>query len=222
MGKKWFIIEGNIGCGKSTLLTKLKEVYDIEIIQEPVDKWLEIKDENNKNLLDYFYTDMERNSYMFQTMVFKTRIEALDEPQVKNFRFSERSIWTDRYVFGKMCLEGKKMNSIETSCYKYWFNFLENKFNPNPNGIIYIRCTPEKCLERINNRGRNEETKIKLEYLQKLHDSHELWFNNWTKTPVLIIDNNEDNDWDNVLNKIKKFVSYNSYDIDEYQYSYFT
>lgn len=220
MEKKWFIIEGNIGSGKSTLLKKLNELSNIEIIQEPVDKWLEIKDDNNKNLLDYFYTDMERNSYMFQTMVFKTRVESLDKPQIKDIRFSERSIWTDKYVFGKMCLEDKKMNSIETSCYKYWFNFLENKFKPKPTGIIYIKCSPEKCLERINNRGRNEETKIKLEYLQKLHNYHEEWFDNWKKTPILIIDNEEDNNWNDIVNKINKFSSYKI--DDEYNYSYFS
>ena len=221
MGKKWFIIEGNIGSGKSTLLNKLSELDDIEIIQEPVDKWLEIKDENNKNLLDYFYSDMERNSYMFQTMVFKTRVESLDKKQTKNIRFSERSIWTDRYVFGKSCLENKKMNSIETNCYKYWFDFLEKKFNPNPTGIIYIRCSPEKCLERINNRGRHEETQIKLEYLQKLHEYHENWLLSWDKTPILIIDNNTDNDWDNIINKIKDFSSYKNENEYEYGYSYF-
>ena len=162
---------------------------------------------------------MERNSYMFQTMVFKTRVESLDKKQTKNIRISERSIWTDRYVFGKSCLENKKMNSIETNCYKYWFDFLEKKFNPNPTGIIYIRCSPEKCLERINNRGRNEETQIKLEYLQKLHEYHENWLLSWDKTPILIIDNNTDNDWDNIINKIKDFSSYkNEY---EYGYSYF-
>jgi len=226
MGKKWFIIEGNIGSGKSTLLNKLSEQNNIEIIQEPVDKWLEIKDENNKNLLEYFYSDMERNSYMFQTMVFKTRVDALDKPQIKPFRYSERSIWTDRYVFGKMCLEDKKMNSIETSCYKYWFDFLEKKFNPNPNAIIYIRCSPQKCLERINERGRDEETKIKLEYLEKLHNSHEEWINNWKKTPVLIIDNEQDNNWENMLNKINHFssniINKFSTNDDDYQHTYFT
>jgi deoxyadenosine/deoxycytidine kinase len=95
---------------------------------------------------------MERNSYMFQAMVFKTRLQSIDKPQEKPLRFSERSIWTDRYVFGKMCLEDKKMNSIESECYKYWFNFLEEKFKPKPDGIIYIRCSPEKCLERLNSR----------------------------------------------------------------------
>ena len=218
MTKKWFIIEGNIGSGKSTLLNKLKELDNVEIIQEPVQLWLDLKDENNKNLLDNFYSDMERNSYMFQTMVFKTRVEVLDKPQIKDIRFSERSIWTDRYVFGKMCLKDKKMNSIETSCYKHWFNFLEKKFNPNPDGIIYIRCSPKKCLERINSRARNENS-IKLEYLEKLHDYHEDWINNWNNTPVIIIDNEKDDNWDNIINKINNYIYYNN---NNYEYSYFS
>ena len=38
MGKKWFIIEGNIGTGKSTFLKKLKEDLNCEIIYEPLEK----------------------------------------------------------------------------------------------------------------------------------------------------------------------------------------
>ena len=206
MSKKWFIIEGNIGSGKSTLLEKLKGLDNVEVIQEPVDKWLTLKDENNKNLLDHFYSDMERNAYMFQSMVFKTRIESLDKPQIENTRFSERSIWTDKYVFGKSCIESKKMNSMETVCYNYWFDFLEEKFKPKPNGIFYIRCSPQKCLERIGQRGRNEEDSIKLEYLEKLHQYHDEWLLNFTKTPVLTLDNESDNNWDLIINKIKSFT----------------
>lgn len=222
MTNKWFIIEGNIGSGKSTLLKILENLEEVEVIQEPVDKWLEIKDNNGKNLLQYFYDDMDRYSYMFQSMVFKTRVEALDKPQKKMFRFSERSIWTDRFVFGKMCVEDGKMNPIESACYKYWFNFLEEKFKPEPDGIIYVKCSPEKCLERIENRGRSEENKIPLEYLINLHQKHEEWFyNNENKTPVLIIDNEQDNNWNEIIKKINNFTSYDKKIVNQ-GYSYFS
>ena len=43
-------IEGNIGAGKSTLLRKLKETKtEINYVPEPVDTWMEIKDENKLN-----------------------------------------------------------------------------------------------------------------------------------------------------------------------------
>ena len=41
------------------------------------------------------------------------------------------------------------------------------------NYYIYIRSSPNKCLERILNRGRTNELSISLEYLQKIHDLHE-------------------------------------------------
>ena len=110
---KWYIIEGNIGSGKSTLLNILESVPNVEVIPEPVHMWTSIKDNKEINLLQHFYSDMDRYSYMFQTMVFKTRLESLEPKQLQQFRFSERSILTDRYVFGKMCLEDNKMNSIE-------------------------------------------------------------------------------------------------------------
>ena len=214
--KKWYIVEGNIGSGKSTLLIHLNNLNNVEIIPEPVDVWTNIKDDNNKNLLEHFYEDMDRYSYMFQAMVFKTRLESIDTPQKEKLRFSERSIWTDRHVFGKMCIQNKKMNSIETECYNYWFNWLENKFRPKPDCIIYIRCSPEKCLERIKQRGRSEESSVSLEYLQKLHNYHEDWLNNWKQTDVFVIDNEKDNDWSNILQKINNNLT------NEYVYSYYS
>jgi len=213
---KWYIIEGNIGSGKSTLLELLSKTPNTEVIPEPVHMWTDIKDNNNINLLQHFYSDMNRYSYMFQTMVFKTRLESLELKQEKQFRFSERSIWTDRYVFGKMCLEDEKMNSIESNCYKYWFTWLEEKFKPTPDGIIYVKCSPEKCLERINIRGRSEENNISLDYLNKLNTYHEEWLQNWKETPVLIIDNEEDNNYENILNKINNYIMSD----EKYNYGY--
>ena len=225
---KWYIIEGNIGSGKSTILKLLQLAQNVEVIQEPVDMWLDIKDNDNKNLLQHFYSDMDRYSYMFQTMVFKTRLQSLEKTQVEPFRFSERSIWTDRFVFGKMCLEDNKMNSIESSCYKFWFEWLEEKFKPKPDGIIYIKCSPEKCLERIGNRGRDEENKIPIEYLDKLNLYHDEWFKNWKETPLLIIDNEEDNNYLSILDKINAFTGYNDNktntdtEYNKNSYSYFS
>ena len=205
--KKWYIVEANIGSGKSTLLEKLASRENAEVIPEPVDRWLNIKGDNNKNLLHHFYDDMNRYSYLFQSMVFKTRLQSLDKPQIKPIRFSERSIWTDKYIFGKSCIDSKKMNTLETNCYLEWFDWLEQKFEPNPSGIIYIRCSPEKCSERINTRGRLEESTIPIEYLRDLHYRHEEWLTTWTKTPVLIVDNELDDNWENILEQIDAFIA---------------
>jgi len=203
---KWFIIEGNIGSGKTTLVEKLGNNKDFEVVREPVDMWLNTKGSNGKNLLQEFYEDPEKNAYLFQTMVFKSRLESLEHPQTKSIRFSERSIWTDKYVFGKSCIKSNKMNTLEANCYHFWFNWLEDKFWKKPDGIIYLRTSPEKCMERMKKRARNEESNVPLEYLKEIHNNHENWLFKWTTTPIIIIDNENDNDWNNVLNQIDNFI----------------
>jgi deoxycitidine kinase len=203
--KKWYIVEGNIGSGKTELLNKLNEYIDCEIIKEPVDVWQNISIDE-KNILQQFYENPTRYAYLFQTIVFKTRLQSIDIKQIKRYRFSERSIWTDKYVFGRSCIESNKMNKLETIAYYQWFDWLEKKFFKRPDGIIYLYCTPDKCYERVNIRSRTEETTIKTDYLNSIHDYHEEWIRNWTKTDVLIIDNTIDNDWINIIKQIEKFI----------------
>ncbi len=209
--KKCFIIEGNIGCGKTTLINYLKRFDDFEVIEEPVDRWVSIKGSDGKNLLQEFYEEPVRYAYLFQTMVFKTRLQSIDKPQEKSVRFCERSIWTDKYVFGKACMENMTMNILEQNCYNFWFSWLEEKFRPKPNGIIYLRCTPEKCMERIKRRGREEESNIPMTYLTQIHNKHEEWFNDWNSNPsnppALVINNDEDDNFENVLKQIDQFIN---------------
>ena len=203
---KWYIIEGNIGSGKTTLLNKLEEHDNYEVIREPVDIWQNIKDKNNQNILQQFYKDPTRYAYLFQTIVFKTRLQSLDKIQEKEIRFSERSIWTDKYIFGKSCIDSGLMNEIEKTAYLTWFDWLEQKCFKIPDGIIYLKSNPNKCFERMNIRGRSEESSVQLEYLQNIHEYHEEWLNKWDKTKILIIDNDKDNDWNNIIQEIKNFI----------------
>lgn len=201
------IVEGNIGSGKTTCLDYLESNENFEVIREPVDHWLKIKGSDGKNLLQEFYEEPSKYSYLFQTMVFKTRLQSIDHIQTKPVRFCERSIWTDRHVFGKSCIQSGKMNELETNCYHFWFNWLEEKFYEKPHAIIYLKCSPEKCFERMHKRARHEEDGVPLEYLKELHDHHEIWINNWTETPVLVIDNDNDDDWDNIMSQVNNFVA---------------
>ena len=61
--------------------------------------------------------------------------------------------------------------------------------------IVYLRATPETCLERIQTRHRSEEESIDLKYLQTLHERHEDWLmqrNRTNSSPsVLVVDANQ-------------------------------
>ena len=57
-------IDGNIGSGKSTLIEYLKknckDNKNITFLEEPVNKWINTVDDNNKNVLEMFYEDKNR------------------------------------------------------------------------------------------------------------------------------------------------------------------
>jgi len=210
-GKRWYIIEGNIGCGKTTLIRSLKEDPTLEVIEEPVELWKTIIDEEGQNILGLFYANPKKYAYLFQTIVFKSRMMALEHPQEKLIRFSERSIWTDQHIFSKSCYEMKNMNSVEKSTYDLWFDWLNKKISRKPDGIIYLHAKPEVCLARVQERDRAEESSVSLDYLTVIHTKHEEWLGYNTThegTPIYIIDNSQDANV--ALSQVRNITKYDS------------
>jgi deoxyadenosine/deoxycytidine kinase len=188
-----FSIEGNIGSGKSTLIEYLKKtVSDIIYLPEPVNVWNEIKDKN-------------KYSFPFQMMAYISRL-SLIKNTIKSAPdncviLTERSIYTDREIFAKMLYDCGILDEICYSIYLKWFD----EFSCiNVDGIIYVKTTPEICLERINLRNRKGEESIPLEYLQECHNYHESWINK-EKEKVLFIDGIPEQSEDLVL-KVKEFI----------------
>jgi deoxyadenosine/deoxycytidine kinase len=200
-------IEGNIGSGKSTVIEYLKSLNDNQFVfvDEPVSEWLEIKDKNGMNALDCFYSDQKRNSFCFQVLAYITRLKKLMDV-IKNNKdnkiiITERSIETDRNVFAKMLYNDDLLSSIEWVTYNYWFDTFKELSSVSK--IIYIKATPEKCLERIAKRNRVEEEGIKLEYLSKCHNYHTEWLHN---NNIVITINGHDT-VNNIRNKVIEIIN---------------
>jgi deoxyadenosine kinase len=70
--------------------------------------------------------------------------------------------------------------------------------------ILYLDVSPEKCLERIKERGREFESSISLNYLKKLDTYYTNFINN-VNIPVLKIDYNDFIDVDKVVSKVLSF-----------------
>ena len=199
-------IEGNIGSGKSTLLENLRNHYNnydnVIFLREPVDDWEKIRDKHGNTMLQKFYEDQEKYSFAFQMMAFISRLNILRET-VKdvpknivstNLSFTttkeptyiiitERSLYTDKYVFAKMLYDQGK---IEDVCYQIYLNWFEEFAKDFPiNYSVYVNTEPEKCYERVHIRARVGEEIISLSYLQDCHNYHEVFLANADNKLVL-------------------------------------
>jgi deoxyadenosine/deoxycytidine kinase len=84
---------------------------------------------------------------------------------------TERSLFTDKFVFAKMLYDSKKMESVEYQIYLKWFDNFVNDFPINC--TIYVKTDPDMCHTRIAKRSRNGESTISLDYLNDCHKYHE-------------------------------------------------
>ena len=182
-------IEGNIGVGKSSFIDILKKNFDCEVVPEPVQMWLNIKDTNNKNILQTFYDDITRWGYTFQNVAFITKMMELEKLKTKGEKIYivERSPITDRNCFAELCFESGFMTEMEWQAYNMWYNHYIHSFEYD--GFIYLKAEPERCLERINTRNRGEETSISIDYLNSLHQKHQLWLDGENKEKLYLDDN---------------------------------
>lgn len=207
---KLFIIDGNIGSGKSTFLKHLSTKFpNISTIQEPVDEWFKIKNEEGVSLFELFYQDPVRYSYLFQTNILYSRfnkIKNLMKPTKEEGKggegetedkivVCERSIMTDLHIFVEAAKDLGNLSSVEYEVFVNWYNMLVELSNFHVDGVIYIRCDPEISQERITKRNRTGENGIAFDYLQLLHEKHEGWLmtkNTSSKIPVFVVDGTKD------------------------------
>ena len=209
-------LEGNIGCGKTTMWNYLKHQYastaEVSFLREPVDLWqTSIRNAEGASLFQLYLNDPKKYGFPFQLMVRLTRINLLQKqmketPNAKVI-VCERSLQADESVFAKMLHDQGFMDDVSYQVYsmlcKSWTEI------PPLSMIIYLRATPEVCLQRIARRGRPGEAEgISLEYLKDCHSYHEDWIlsmnhveekevsifnkNTSARSRVLILDVNDD------------------------------
>lgn len=169
-------IEGNIGSGKSTLIEYLKNNYEKENIiylEEPVKEWTNIKDKDGTNILVKFYEDQKKYSFAFQMMAYISRLDLLRRTIKENpgaIIITERSLYTDKYVFAKMLYDSNKIEEIEYNIYNKWFSSMVDLAPLDK--VIYMKTSADTSFSRILKRSRDGENNIEKDYIEKCNDYH--------------------------------------------------
>jgi deoxyadenosine/deoxycytidine kinase len=172
-------VAGNIGAGKTTLAGLLAKHYGWEAHFEDVDE--------NPYLND-FYDDMKRWSFALQIHFLNSRFN-----QVMSLRKSgkdiiqDRTVYEDAYIFAPNLESMNLMPRRDFDNYLSLFNIMSALVQP-PDLLIYLRASIPTLVNHIQERGRDYEETIRLDYLKRLNERYEAWISGYKNGKLLIID----------------------------------
>jgi deoxyadenosine/deoxycytidine kinase len=179
-------IDGNIGSGKSTLLRNIELVWKKRcgtaalpppiFLLEPIDEWSKITDVDGKTILQKLYQDPAKYSFSFQVMALQHQIKQLCAVKTAPLVVCERSIYTGKNIFLQMNYDAGNINEIEFQVYNLVFDNAAKMLASKNQRRIYIRSSPENTFLRKNERNRQGEEGVSIEYLKKCHEYHEREF----------------------------------------------
>jgi deoxyadenosine/deoxycytidine kinase len=169
----WITIDANIGAGKSTLLRELSR-RGIPIDLEPLDEWAPFLEKLSKE-------PTPDNIFLFQQKVIADRAK----PRVA-WGVIERSLLFQEKVFVRNQVSSWSESQVQEIVNAY--RKAQSEWSPSM--MVYLRTNPESCLWRAKRRAGPGDDVLTLEYLQRLHDLHEIAAVELQREgiPILIID----------------------------------
>jgi deoxyadenosine/deoxycytidine kinase len=176
---KYFIaVAGNIGVGKTTLTSLLCQRLHWEPFLEGV---------NDNPYLTDFYTDMKRWSFHSQIFFLARRLahhrKLLERP---NSVIQDRTVYEDAEIFARNLYIQGDMSERDYTTYTEMYRAVSSILPP-PNLVIYLRATVETLNRRIQKRNRLYEREISVDYIERLNQLYEDWFEHFSLCPVLSI-----------------------------------
>lgn len=177
--KKYVAIAGNIGAGKSSLTQILSAYFGWEAFYERVD--------DNPYLAD-FYEDMRRWSFNLQVFFLSSRFAHQKEIERRPHSIiQDRSIYEDAEIFARNLHEMGLMDTRDFENYQALFAQMTSYLRP-PDLLVYLRASVPTLVRQIQARGRDFETNIRIDYLERLNQHYEDWIERYALGPKLVVD----------------------------------
>ena len=178
MAGKLVLVAGNIGTGKTSLAERLGDRLGWKTAYESVI--------DNPYLGD-FYQDMDAWSFHLQVYFLGHRAQQhLELVSDNHSAIADRSIYEDVKIFARALYQQGSLSERDYRSYQRVFNLIADHL-PEPDLLIYLIAPPEILLKRIEERGREIESGISLEYLTLLDSFYDDWMKTFNLCPVLKI-----------------------------------
>ena len=187
---RYIAVAGNIGAGKSSLTSLLSKHFNWEAFFESVD--------DNPYLAD-FYEDMRRWSFNLQIYFLSSRFRHQKEMLENQINLiQDRTIYEDVEIFAKNLHEMNLMSDRDFKNYEALFHEMSHYLRP-PDLLIYLRAQVPTLVKQIQQRGRDYENTIRIDYLERLNKLYEDWVDRYPHEKLIIetddldfVNNNED------------------------------
>ncbi len=176
------VVAGNIGSGKTTLTNKLSQRLGWKPFFESV--------QDNPYLAD-FYGDMSRWSFPLQIYFLTHRFRTHKEIEGSlASSIQDRSIYEDANIFARALYEQGNLSQRDYDNYVTLYKSMIEYLNP-PTLMIFLRRSVPKLIERIQQRGRDYEQAIPVDYLTRLNNYYDDWYNSYNLGKSLIVNTDE-------------------------------
>jgi deoxyadenosine/deoxycytidine kinase len=170
-------VAGNIGAGKTTLTQMLARHYGWE---------MQLEDMEDNPYINDFYDDMQRWSFNLQVYFLTVRWN-----NIQNIRQGEKSVIQDRTIYEDAYIFAPNLHAMGLMSTRDFDNYsrLFGAINQNirqPDLLIYLRASIPKLVSNIQQRGREYEEAIRLDYLKRLNERYEAWISSYTGKMIIV------------------------------------
>jgi len=179
MSLNYLVIEGNIGAGKTTLAQMISEKYQTKLVLEQF---------ADNPFLPKFYENQEQYSFPLEMAFLAERYNQLNR-ELSHFDLFSPFTISDYYFMKSLIFAQNTLQPDEYNLYRQFFTIIYEKM-PKPDLYVYLHKDTDLLLKNIAERGRDYETFITKEYLEKITQGYFGYFRQQTDFPILIIDTN--------------------------------
>ncbi len=179
MKLNYLVIEGNIGAGKTTLAQMISEKYQAKLVLEQF---------ADNPFLPKFYKNQEQFSFPLEMAFLAERYNQLNR-ELSHFDLFSAFTISDYYFMKSLIFAQNTLQPDEYNLYRQFFTIIYDKM-PKPDLYVYIHKDSDLLLRNIALRGRDYETYITKEYLEKITQGYFSYFRQQNEIPILIIDTN--------------------------------
>lgn len=171
-------LEGPIGVGKTSLVEILAQRFEGVKVLEDI----------SNPFLSAFYEGKPGAAFQVQVYFLLSRFQ--QQREIRQMNLFQNLVLAD-YTFPKdRIFAYLNLGDDDLKVYEKLYPVLEQEV-AKPDLVIYMQASLPTLIERITKRGRDYESKIDPEYLERLSEAYSYFFFHYRETPLLVVNTDD-------------------------------